>query len=311
MTDKPKKLSDTARALLTSAAMRDDHVIQLPRLPVAAARQVIRSLLNAGLVEEVPAPIDDVGYAWRTGENGGVLMLRATKLGLAGIAEPEGTSAAPISTGATIEMAVEVAATTGTDAAGAVTAAAPTTLDLVANDASPGQDAQGGLDDANDAATVPASAHATASAESALTMPRRARRADVLRLAAQAVLDTWDKRAESDRETVAVMNGPLAALRTALAARASVPASIDSSHPPRETKQAQVLAMLTRDEGASGPQIAEAMGWARHTVRGFLASLANKGIKVDVLERVRQVGPNRTGAKGSYTVYHVASGSQR
>jgi hypothetical protein len=29
---------------------------------VAAARQVIRSMLNAGLVEEVPAPIDDVGY---------------------------------------------------------------------------------------------------------------------------------------------------------------------------------------------------------------------------------------------------------
>jgi hypothetical protein len=69
--------------------------------------------------------------------------------------------------------------------------------------------------------------------------------------------------------------------------------------------------MLTRDEGASGPQIAEAMGWAPHTVRGFLASLAKKGVQVDVLERVRQVGPNRTGATGSYTVYHVARGSQR
>ena len=69
--------------------------------------------------------------------------------------------------------------------------------------------------------------------------------------------------------------------------------------------------MLARDGGASGPQIAEAMGWAPHTVRGFLASLAKKEIKVDVLERVRQVGPNRTGAKGSYTVYHVASGSQQ
>jgi hypothetical protein len=74
MTDKPKKLSDTARTLLTSAAMRDDHLIQFPRLPAAAARQVIRSLLNAGLAEEVPAPIDDAGYAWRTGEDGGVLM---------------------------------------------------------------------------------------------------------------------------------------------------------------------------------------------------------------------------------------------
>jgi hypothetical protein len=64
MMDKPKRLFDTARALLTSAAMRDDRLIQLPRLPMAAARQVIRSLLNAGLEEEAPAPIDDAGYAW-------------------------------------------------------------------------------------------------------------------------------------------------------------------------------------------------------------------------------------------------------
>ena len=53
MTEKPKKLSDTARALLTAAALRDDHLIQAPQLPAAAARQVVRSLLNAGLAEEV------------------------------------------------------------------------------------------------------------------------------------------------------------------------------------------------------------------------------------------------------------------
>jgi biotin operon repressor len=139
----------------------------------------------------------------------------------------------------------------------------------------------------------------------------RARRADVLRLAAQAVLDAWDKRAESGHETADAMNGPIAGLRAALAANTSGPHSIAALRPPSETKQTQVLAMLTRDEGASGPQITEAMGWSPHTVRGFLASLAKKGIKVDVLERVRQVGPNRTGAKGSYTVYHVASVSQR
>jgi hypothetical protein len=64
--------------------------------------------------------------------------------------------------------------------------------------------------------------------------------------------------------------------------------------------------MLRRDGGASGPQIAEAMGWAPHTVRGFLAGLARKRITVEVLERARQIGPNRQGAKGSYTVYRVA-----
>jgi hypothetical protein len=36
---------------------RSEHVL---------ARQVIRSLLNAGLAEEVPAPIDDAGYTWCT-----------------------------------------------------------------------------------------------------------------------------------------------------------------------------------------------------------------------------------------------------
>jgi hypothetical protein len=310
MTDKPKKLSDTARALLTSAAMRDDHLIQLPRLPVAAARQVIRSLLNAGLAEEVSAPIDDAAYAWRTGEDGCVLVLRATVLGLAGVAEREGTAAAPLSTGTTIEIAVEQASTTGTEVAGAVTAAAPATRDLVADAASADQSAQGSPDDANDTATVLASAHVTASPEAAPTMPRRARRTDVIRLAAQAVLDAWDTRAGNDDDTADVMHSPLAALRTALAAKASVAASIDSSRLPRDTKQARVLAMLTREEGASGPQIAEAMGWAPHTVRGFLASVAKKGIKVDVLERVRQVGPNRTGAKGSFTVYHIAAEPQ-
>jgi hypothetical protein len=49
------------------AATRDDHLIRRPRLPVAAARQVIRSLQAAGSAEEVPAPIEDGEYAWRTG----------------------------------------------------------------------------------------------------------------------------------------------------------------------------------------------------------------------------------------------------
>jgi hypothetical protein len=44
MADKPKKLSDTARALLTVAATRGDHLIRPPKWPMVAARQVVRSL---------------------------------------------------------------------------------------------------------------------------------------------------------------------------------------------------------------------------------------------------------------------------
>ena len=75
MTEKPKKLSETARALLTAAAARDDHLIRPPQLPAAAARQVVRSLLSTGLAEEVPAPVEDAGYVWRQGEDGSDLML--------------------------------------------------------------------------------------------------------------------------------------------------------------------------------------------------------------------------------------------
>jgi hypothetical protein len=52
--------------------------------------------------------------------------------------------------------------------------------------------------------------------------------------------------------------------------------------------------------------VAGATGWANHTVRGFFAGLKKRSIAVTVLERIRQVGPNKQGAKGSYTVYRIA-----
>jgi hypothetical protein len=54
----------------------------------------------------------------------------------------------------------------------------------------------------------------------------------------------------------------------------------------------------------------EATGWAQHTVRGFLAGLKKKGHTVEVLERVRQVGPGSQGAKGTYSIYRVAAEGQ-
>ena len=66
-----------------------------------------------------------------------------------------------------------------------------------------------------------------------------------------------------------------------------------------------MIVLLRRSEGATIAQIIEATGWQQHTVRGFLAGLKKKGIKVDTLERVRMVGPNKEGAKGSYSVYAI------
>jgi len=43
MTEKPIKLSDTARAMLTLAATRGDHLVRPPILPAAAARGPMRA----------------------------------------------------------------------------------------------------------------------------------------------------------------------------------------------------------------------------------------------------------------------------
>ena len=116
------------------------------------------------------------------------------------------------------------------------------------------------------------------------------------------MLDTWDD--DADRGALA---GPMERLRAMLAKPARAARDPDAPRKPREgTKREKVLAMLRRPEGATVAQIAEATGWAAHTVRGFFAGLKKKGVEVAVLERVRQVGPNKEGAKGSYTVYRVA-----
>ena len=84
--------------------------------------------------------------------------------------------------------------------------------------------------------------------------------------------------------------------------------SVRTARQPRTgTKQETVLALLRRDEGATIAQVMDATGWQQHTVRGFLAGLKRKGVTVEVLDRVRQVGPNKQGAQGSYSVYRIAA----
>jgi len=104
------------------------------------------------------------------------------------------------------------------------------------------------------------------------------------------------------------LDAPIAALRALLAGKpARTPREPGAPLKPREgTKQDQVMAMLRRPEGATVAQIAEATDWAQNTVRGFFAGLKKKGHTVEVRERIRQVGPNKTGAKGSFTIYALA-----
>ncbi len=128
-----------------------------------------------------------------------------------------------------------------------------------------------------------------------------------LRDAAASVLAAWDDEGNRETDIIAALEGPMEALRALLANRTACSTNAGAPRKPREgTKQEAVLTMLRRTEGATVAQIAEATGWATHTVRGFLAGLKKKGFTIATLERVRMVGPNKEGAKGSYTRYAIA-----
>lgn len=45
----------------------------------------------------------------------------------------------------------------------------------------------------------------------------------------------------------------------------------------RSNKKAEVVAMMKRAKGATLAEITEATGWQKHTVRGFVSILGNKG----------------------------------
>jgi hypothetical protein len=209
-----KKLSTTAEAILTAAAARDDHIALAPeRLPAAARRAVVQSLLKAGLLEEAPADGDQP--AWRTTESGERLALRVTEAGLQAVgAEPTATSPEP---------------------------------------------AQSGPQDAETASAAPQAPEPEEPAQGAPAAPQRANPRLTLRTCAKAVVAAWDQEGRP------ALPDAIAALRTMLAdTQQRRPARATSGAPrtPRaDTKQATVIALLRRSEGASGPQIIEATGW--------------------------------------------------
>jgi hypothetical protein len=76
------------------------------------------------------------------------------------------------------------------------------------------------------------------------------------------------------------------------------------------TKQALMIYLLKRPEGATVDQIAEAIGWQKHTIRGAISGALKKKLGFTVeATRIREVGPNQMGAKGSSTVYRITGSS--
>jgi hypothetical protein len=275
------KLSDTQRVILSAAAQHEMGLARAPKtLPAAARNAVFRSLIKNNLLIEINAPREHVGLGWRQDDDGTWIVARITDEGLRaiGVDPNEGD---------------------------AVADTAPTGATYQAPGATPAPDTEANRDAPvavaiNDPALAdqPEARANAASWDAVMPKPK-------LRDAAQRVLAAWDDQANRDTDMIGALEAPMATLRAALAGKPIRDAG--TPRKPREgTKQEAVLAMLRRPEGATVAQVADAMGWATHTVRGFLAGLKKKGHTVEVLERIRQVGPNKEGAKGSYSIYRIA-----
>jgi len=270
------KLSDTQRVILSAAAQHEMGLARAPKtLPAAARNAVFRSLIKNNLLTEINAPREHVGLGWRQDDDGAWIVARITDEGLRaiGIDPNEG----------------DVVADT-----------APTVAPETTAGESPAP-----TDEAAPAAPL---REEIALLDQLLAAPAATPRTS-LRDAATAVLAAWDDQAgrfgTHEGDMIGALDAPIAALRAMLAAKPDrTQREPGTPRKPREgTKQEQVLAMLRRSEGATVAQIAEATGWAQHTVRGFFAGLKKKGHAVEVKSRERMVGPNKTGAKGSFTVY--------
>ena len=129
-------------------------------------------------------------------------------------------------------------------------------------------------------------------------------------------VDTSTPAADADSAATPVKSKPTRGKDKARATKAAPPTSEPEAAgepspkptPRAGTKQALMIDLLKRPEGATVEQIAAATGWQHHTIRGAISGALKKklGLTVEAI-RIREVGPNKTGAKGSATVYRIVS----
>ena len=81
-----------------------------------------------------------------------------------------------------------------------------------------------------------------------------------------------DETESAPNDTEGAGEGP----RAQRASRTAAPGSRDGS------KQAQLIAMLRRAKGATVDEIAEALSWQRHTVRGAIAGALKKKLGLEI-----------------------------
>jgi Protein of unknown function (DUF3489) len=63
-----------------------------------------------------------------------------------------------------------------------------------------------------------------------------------------------------------------------------------AADPPARSKQAQVIGLLQRPQGATIDEIATVMGWQRHTVRGLVSGALKKKLGLQVISEKTERG---------------------
>ena len=118
--------------------------------------------------------------------------------------------------------------------------------------------------------------------------------------------DTPARAPEGDDRATAGRRKAKAKAAKAKSTKLKKAAAHEKPTPRTGTKQAQMIELLKRPDGATVEQIAAATGWQHHTIRGAISGALKKKLGLNIeATRTREVGPNKTGAKGSSTVYRI------